>query len=100
MQQFLSLAAALLLGLPGSATAQGAPEHCWQSAVSLILSNDNETHLAPDTCRSACEAEAACIAWNFRPHSFDAESPGHCQLLGDVHRSEPSDRAFCGQVTR
>lgn len=99
MKAFQGLAAALLIGLPLPLAAQ-EPGNCWQSATSTILLNDNDNHTEYATCRAACEADTACAGWNFRPHSFDAASPGQCQLLGDIYRSEPSDRAVCGQIDR
>ncbi len=99
MSRFQYIAAALLIGLPSTLIAQEA-ENCWQSAVSTILLNDAANHTEYATCLAACDANADCAGWNFRPHSFDAAIPGNCQLLGDIYQSEPSDRAFCGQIER
>lgn len=100
MTRFTLLTAALLIGLPGVALAQDEPENCVSTAISTIISNDNENHTEYTTCRASCEADESCVAWNFRPHSFDSTSPGSCQLLGDVYRTEPSERGICGLVER
>ena len=100
MKRFQMLAATTMICLAAPVLAEDAPEKCWQSAVSTILSNDNDTHTEYATCMAACEADAACAAWNFRPHSFDSSMAGHCQLLGDVYKTEASDRAYCGKIAR
>lgn len=94
------LTSALLIGLAGVALAQDEPENCSMSAISLILLNDNDNHTGYSTCRAACEADETCVGWNFRPHSFDPDSPGHCQLLGDIYQTEESERSLCGTVDR
>jgi len=103
MNRFQTLAAACLIGLPVPLAAQ-EPGNCWQSAVSTILANDTETHTeyatCLATCLAACRADPDCAGWTFRPHSFDAASPGHCQLLGDIYQTEASDRAVCGRIDR
>lgn len=100
MKFISAFSVALLIGLPTVSLAQSEPENCMSSAISIIISNDRENHTEYTTCLAACEADASCVAWNFSPHSFDAERTGWCQLLGDVYQTEPSDRGVCGRIER
>ena len=95
MRVFAIAAAALLL----SSTAALADEeykNCSIAPASQIsFSEDLKT---PGECAKSCAETEGCIAWSFRPHSFDKEKPGLCKLIDKVFKVEESAKSFCGEM--
>lgn len=86
------------LGAPVWADAHS--DMCFQSAVTEMLPVPDGV-IGVAACAAACQENDSCVAWNYRPHSFEPKTmAGDCRLMPDVYQTDASDKYFCGAVER
>lgn len=94
-----ALVAAAVFVLPLSAAAQ-EHEMCFMSAITRMLPVP-EGLIGADACAAACQDDAECVAWTYKPHSFEPDTmAGSCRLMPDVYETSESDSNFCGRINR
>jgi len=86
-------------------TASGMPaaaeyDNCFDSAITVMLPVPDGL-VGAVACEAACQDNESCIAWNYRPHSFEPDTlPGICRLLPDIYQTSASDSFVCGRIER
>lgn len=93
----------LSAGLTAALLALGSPaladdyKRCFISPADQVGFKEDLIGAAP--CEAACKETDGCIAWTYRPHSFEPTTmPGQCKLISKVFKEEDSDKFFCGKI--
>lgn len=97
MLRLLTVSALAVLPLTAAAQDQ---EMCFDTAVTQMLAVPDGV-IGAEACESACQDSDTCIAWNYKPHSFEPKTmAGDCRLMPDIYETTDSDKYFCGRIER